>query len=419
MTMPSIGRDFFQFALKDNESARPIVAESLIRERCPGLTIVPTGDLDVERYPEPGHCTLELLQEPLPEMLRFWGGEDYDQLYWRYNQVVWRVDWNGHELMAADMHWETGCGGESRVWVIAESAEIADQFILDVERKTHNPGKAILVFSGGRWSRNVALFEATEKASFDDLVLADGLKEKLRNDFRQFLESQDRYDSLGIAWKRGALLIGPPGNGKTHCVRALIKALNIPCLYVQSLSHQYFTSQQMWQQVFKKARGMTPCVLVLEDLDSLVDDENRSFFLNQLDGLEKNNGLMVLATTNHPERIDTAIIDRPSRFDRKYHFELPGHDQRVEYLSLWQARLGEETGWAVDAVDSIAAATKEFSFAYLKELVASTLMQWMEQSDERFEEQMLQQAEQLKEQMKTESKKRPPKKRGHARRPRR
>ena len=72
----------------------------------------------------------------------------------------------------------------------------------------------------------------------------------------------------------------------------------------------------MWQVVFERARGLRPCVLVLEDLDSLVNDENRSFFLNQIDGFEQNHGLMILATTNHPDRIDSAIIDRPSRFDR-------------------------------------------------------------------------------------------------------
>ena len=69
--------------------------------------------------------------------------------------------------------------------------------------------------------------------------------------------------------------------------------------------------------VFDKAREMAPCLLVLEDLDSLINDRNRSFFLNQLDGIEGNDGLLVLTTTNHPERLDPALSDRPSRFDRK------------------------------------------------------------------------------------------------------
>ena len=69
--------------------------------------------------------------------------------------------------------------------------------------------------------------------------------------------------------------------------------------------------------VFAKARIEAPCVLILEDLDSLINDSNRSFFLNQLDGLENNDGLLVIGSTNHYDRLDPAITKRPSRFDRK------------------------------------------------------------------------------------------------------
>ena len=71
------------------------------------------------------------------------------------------------------------------------------------------------------------------------------------------------------------------------------------------------------QAVFEKARQMAPCVLILEDLDSLINDSNRSFFLNQLDGLQSNDGLLLIGTTNHFDRLDPALNSRPSRFDRK------------------------------------------------------------------------------------------------------
>ena len=69
--------------------------------------------------------------------------------------------------------------------------------------------------------------------------------------------------------------------------------------------------------VFDKARQLAPCVVILEDLDSLIDDRNRSFFLNQLDGLEGNDGLLIIGTTNHFDRLDPGLSARPSRFDRK------------------------------------------------------------------------------------------------------
>jgi transitional endoplasmic reticulum ATPase len=69
--------------------------------------------------------------------------------------------------------------------------------------------------------------------------------------------------------------------------------------------------------VFSKARELSPCVMILEDLDSLINNQNRSFFLNQLDGLEGNDGLLIIGTTNHFDPLDPGLSTRPSRFDRK------------------------------------------------------------------------------------------------------
>ncbi|MEM8669385.1 MAG: ATP-binding protein [Planctomycetota bacterium] len=403
-------------ALKDNPAALAVTAESELLKQVGDVSVTPCKGLEVEEFARLGYCEIEPLDQPRPSLLRFWGGEDHDRLFTKYSQVVWQVTWQGHSIHAVHLEWENGCGGDSRDWVVADSNEIADAFILDVERKTHAPGNAILVFANGRWSRSHSLYKATQSASFDDLILADHMKDAIRDDFKQFLDSEERYTRLGIAWRRGALMIGPPGNGKTHCARALVKELNIASLYVQSLSHQYFTPEQMWKQVFDRARGLRPCILVLEDLDSLVDDDNRSFFLNQLDGFEQNHGMIVLATTNHAERIDSAIIDRPSRFDRKYHFNLPAFEERVEYLSGWQQRLAEECGWKPEQVESVAAETEEYSFAYLKELIISSLMKWMHESSTDFATVMTEQAGSLKQQMKTEP---PTPRRDREQRPRR
>lgn len=70
-------------------------------------------------------------------------------------------------------------------------------------------------------------------------------------------------------------------------------------------------------EVFKKARQNSPCVVILEDLDSQINDQNRSFFLNELDGLQSNDGLLLIGSTNHLDRLDPGLSTRPSRFDRK------------------------------------------------------------------------------------------------------
>jgi AAA+ superfamily predicted ATPase len=71
------------------------------------------------------------------------------------------------------------------------------------------------------------------------------------------------------------LLMGPPGNGKTHAIKGLIKRAGLPCLYVKSFSGRHVDPAGSIPQVFARARELAPCVVVLQKLDSLVDDENR------------------------------------------------------------------------------------------------------------------------------------------------
>lgn len=77
------------------------------------------------------------------------------------------------------------------------------------------------------------------------------------------------------------------------------------------------TSQENLATIFNGARNMAPCLLIFEDLDSMIDDDNRSYFLNEVDGMDANDGLLMIATTNHFDRLDPGLSNRPSRFDRK------------------------------------------------------------------------------------------------------
>jgi SpoVK/Ycf46/Vps4 family AAA+-type ATPase len=94
--------------------------------------------------------------------------------------------------------------------------------------------------------------------------------------------------------------------------------------------------------VFDLARKTAPCLLILEDLDALIKPANRSFVLNELAGFAANTGICVVATTNYSERLDASILERPSRFARKYLFEPPQIAARIAYLTLWNDQQATE-----------------------------------------------------------------------------
>lgn len=125
-----------------------------------------------------------------------------------------------------------------------------------------------------------------------------------------------------------------------------------------------------------KARQSAPCLLVFEDLDSLITDRVKSFFLNEVDGLESNSGLMMLGSTNYLERLDAGISKRPGRFDRKYHFTLPARSERVKYCDYWKSKLSKNKSieFPSELSEAIADITEGFSFAYLKEAFVTGLL---------------------------------------------
>jgi hypothetical protein len=290
---------------------------------------------------------------------------------------LYDVRWGDESLVLATAQWpEKFCGRRPR-WIVAESKALAERFLSAVGRHCHVPHESVLAFADSRWTKNGDLYRAIQASSFDDLVLSGSLKSQIIEDFTRFLASRDEYARYGVPWKRGVLFVGPPGNGKTHCLRATIKLLGIPCLYVQSLQARYETEDANILQVFERARSIKPCCLVFEDLDAMIHGGNRSFFLNQLDGFAQNDGILTLATTNHPDRLDPAIVDRPSRFDRKYHFELPAHAERLAYMKLWNAPRDPAMRLSAKEVEALADLTDGFSFAYVKELFVSSMVRWM------------------------------------------
>ncbi len=419
-------------ALRMSPASIPYYVSQFLAESFPGKAIV-EGDsyyFDLRKYAEEDLCTTEVISTvSLPpgyaassrtttvhnHVMTLWDAKKQDFRYEQKN-FCFEVTWQEHKLMVLQLSWPQGYFDDCRYyWILADTQTIANDFFAAVCQWNSKIREEVLVFEGGFWQKNRDLYESIKNATLDNLVLAGTLKEDIYQDAQRFFESQAMYAEYNVPWKRGLLFIGPPGNGKTHMVKALVNSLGYPCLYIKSFKTRQSTDTDNMRLAFNRVRESAPCIVVIEDLDALVDDENRSFFLNELDGFALNDGVLMIASTNHPEQLDIAILEPPSRFDRNYHFETPKPKERVAYLEMWNQKLKSTMQLSSDEIEQISTSAENFSYAYLKELLLSASMVWVQQRiPGTMANIMAEQLEKLKVQMESQSSKAPAAEEKHA-----
>ena len=165
----------------------------------------------------------------------------------------------------------------------------------------------------------------------DSVVLKDGQREAILADLERFFASRERYETLGIPWRRGYLLYGPPGTGKTSLVTALASHLSLN-VCVLSLSSPNVTDEKIGN-LLASVPGRS--VILIEDVDAFFQQRAKadtgvkvsySGFINALDGVAAHEGSVVFLTTNHPQLIDEAAI-RSGRVDFRMELSLCDRDQ--------------------------------------------------------------------------------------------
>lgn len=231
-----------------------------------------------------------------------------------------------------------------------------DNFLFDRQRNSDD-----LVVMGPHRIR------AERDLGWDDVILPEGQKADIRGAVEAFFGARDAYARLRMPWKRGLLFVGPPGNGKTTLCRVLAARAGWPVVYL--LASRSDDPCPVVGDMFEKAKRLAPCAIIVEDLDAISGRHCVSYFLNLMDGFAQNNGLLVIATTNHAEELDSAFLDRPSRFDRVWTIGDPDAACRRAYL----ARLLDGQP-ALSELERYVEATQGLSMAYLKEIFLSAAL---------------------------------------------
>lgn len=217
-------------------------------------------------------------------------------------------------------------------------------------------------------------FLDNQPVGWKDIVLEKGTMSNLNRHVINFISNLPKYKDAGIRASRGILLTGPPGTGKTLCCSILINQTDSTVIYV---TRNVVTDRGQIDELYKLARFLAPTLVVFEDIDTLggIDREESDHpllgeFLNCLAGVEENDGVITLATTNYPQNLDWALADRPGRFDLRINFGYPDKEARrlifEKYLNNCEQSDINYKLWAKK--------TEGYSGAYLRELAALSFM---------------------------------------------
>jgi hypothetical protein len=189
------------------------------------------------------------------------------------------------------------------------------------------------------------------------------------NDVDKFRGSEQDYRKYKFPYKRGILLFGRPGTGKSGLIRLLgddlIKRENGVLFNLQSPDDIYAFESIF--SLFREIEPNRPCYCVIEDVDNFVRYGGgvTAKLLNVLDGNMAYDNILFIATTNYPEALIESIANRPSRFDRRYEISTPSPEARKVYI---QSKFKD---MSVDEVDKIVSMTDNFTIDMLKEVVVS------------------------------------------------
>src|SRR5271163_2119564 len=215
-------------------------------------------------------------------------------------------------------------------------------------------------------SDGAVIFFNKTKVLTDNLIeLDDSAALKVIAGIETFWENKTKFDFFGILFKRGILMWGPAGSGKTATVNMLMNDLVRRGGMVVIVQQPGLAIKGLHE--LRRIEPDRPIIVVLEDIEEMIENYGEHGLLGLLDGEHQVSNVVVLATTNYPERLGERIINRPSRFDEVILVDMPSAKARFRYLKhVLKDTVPEEElhTWVL--------ATDKLSVAHLRELIVAT-----------------------------------------------
>ncbi len=221
-------------------------------------------------------------------------------------------------------------------------------------------------------------FLEMEEYNWDSIIASDANRKLMQRNVVDFINHTQVYAEHGVKTSRGLIVCGPPGTGKTLSCKVVMNQVDATCIYVARDSVEDIGDIT---RIYKLARKLAPTLVIIEDIDTLggitrldADHPLLGEFLNALDGVEANEGVITIATTNYSNKLDWAIADRPGRFDIRIDLGYPDADIR---RGIIQQYLESFTTDKIN-IDSLVKNTDGLSGAYLQEIVRLAFMKALE-----------------------------------------
>lgn len=203
----------------------------------------------------------------------------------------------------------------------------------------------------------------------EDIINFPGSQgETIFNDIKTFWGLKTKYDKIGQPFKRGFLLHGVPGGGKTSLIKLIIADTVKSGGIALKFKNPYDFEEAM--KLLRQVEENRAVLVLMEDIDSIIDQHSESEVLNCLDGILSHGSTVFIATTNYPEKLLGRLTNRPSRFDRVFAFSPPDKKMRKMYIEKLFKSSNKDIKESV--INKWIEDTDTLTIAHIKELFLST-----------------------------------------------